>query len=101
MKKHPKAKEDKRNRPLNYVETVGLENAIWPHLYWTTEMCETYVRSIDERRQERKASDSEEDSAEDTSDSDGDISTSDEDEDRAVDEARRRQSLKNSFQAKV
>ena len=36
--------------PMNFMETVGLECALWPHLYWCTEMCETYVRSQDSRR---------------------------------------------------
>ncbi|CAE7455077.1 unnamed protein product, partial [Symbiodinium pilosum] len=35
---------------MNFMETVGLECAVWPHLYWCTEMCETYVRSQDLRR---------------------------------------------------
>ena len=39
--------------PMNFIETVGLECAAWPHLYWCTEMCETYVRSQDSRRQAR------------------------------------------------
>eukprot|EP00973_Karenia_brevis_P079611 11045214-Karenia_brevis.AAC.2 len=36
--------------PMRFIETVGLECCIWPHLYWRTDMCETYVRSMDSRR---------------------------------------------------
>ena len=39
--------------PLRFMETVGLECAIWPHLYWDTKMTETFVRSQDARRQAR------------------------------------------------
>eukprot|EP00973_Karenia_brevis_P028310 3901677-Karenia_brevis.AAC.1 len=30
--------------PRRFIETVGLECCNWPHLYWRTDMCETYVR---------------------------------------------------------
>lgn len=36
-----------KRMPANFLETVGLECAIWPHLYWRRDMCETYVRSQD------------------------------------------------------
>ena len=39
--------------PLRFMETVGLECAIWPHLYWKTNMTETWARSQDIRRQVR------------------------------------------------
>ena len=39
--------------PMRFMETVGLECAIWPHLYWSTEMTETWARSQDVRRQAR------------------------------------------------
>ena len=39
--------------PLRFMETVGLECAIWPHLYWKTDMTETWARSQDIRRQAR------------------------------------------------
>ncbi|OLP74791.1 hypothetical protein AK812_SmicGene45567 [Symbiodinium microadriaticum] len=41
--------------PMNFMETVGLECAVWPHLYWCTDMCETYIRSQDSRRLARGA----------------------------------------------
>ena len=40
--------------PLRFMETVGLECAIWPHLYWDRQMTETWVRSQDTRRQARR-----------------------------------------------
>eukprot|EP00971_Amphidinium_carterae_P066302 1313093-Amphidinium_carterae.1 len=38
------------------MEHVGLENAVWPHLYWNMEMCESFIRSQDKRRLDRSAS---------------------------------------------
>ncbi|CAE7386170.1 PIF1 [Symbiodinium sp. CCMP2592] len=43
--------------PLRFMETVGIECAAWPHLYWKTAMCETFVRSRDSRRLKRTADD--------------------------------------------
>eukprot|EP00972_Heterocapsa_arctica_P086170 12702162-Heterocapsa_arctica.AAC.1 len=40
---------EKRRLPLRFIETVGVECAVWPHLYWRTDMCETAVRSRDVR----------------------------------------------------
>ena len=39
--------------PVNFLETVGLECAVWPHLYWRADATETYVRSTDKRRLRR------------------------------------------------
>ena len=39
--------------PANFLETVGLECCVWPHLYWRTDMTETFVRSTDKRRLRR------------------------------------------------
>lgn len=41
-------------QPARFLETVGLECALWPNLYHRTDMCETYVRSIDCRRLTRQ-----------------------------------------------
>ena len=30
--------------PLRFIEEPGLENALWPHLYWSFDMCESYER---------------------------------------------------------
>ena len=40
---------------LGAFPQVGLECAIWPHLYWETKMCESFVRYTDERREQRRA----------------------------------------------
>ena len=48
------ADEKARKRPLQFLETRGLENCLWPHLYWSEDMCETVVRSTDVRRLARK-----------------------------------------------
>ena len=37
--------------PVSFLETVGLECAVWPDLYWRTNMTETFARSQDVRRQ--------------------------------------------------
>ena len=42
-----------KRMPANFIETVGIECALWPHLYWTKEMTETHVRSQDVRRLRR------------------------------------------------
>jgi len=41
--------------PRRALEEEGLECAVWPHLYPRTNMCETYIRQQDVRRQERPA----------------------------------------------
>lgn len=35
MKEFPAASEKKRRRPMRFMEEVGLECCLWPHLYWT------------------------------------------------------------------
>ena len=40
--------------PLQFLETPGLENALWPNLYWSEAMCETSIRASDVRRQRRR-----------------------------------------------
>ena len=44
-RRHSNAKEKDRKRPLRFIEEQGIECALWPHLYWRTEMCETYCVS--------------------------------------------------------
>ena len=48
------ASEQRRKRPLQFLETPGLENALWPNLYWNEAMCETSVRASDVRRRRRR-----------------------------------------------
>ena len=40
--------------PRRALEEVGLECAVWPHLYPYTEMCETHIRQADIRRRARR-----------------------------------------------
>jgi hypothetical protein len=77
-------------RPLRIIEDVGVEGAVWPHLYWRTEMCETYERSTDCRRLEGKQA-REKKFGEDSSEEDPD-----EKEEQGV-----RRSMKRSFLSKV
>ncbi|CAE7436900.1 unnamed protein product, partial [Symbiodinium sp. CCMP2456] len=51
--------------PSNFIETVGIECALWPHLYWCVDMTETYVRSQDARRLQRRRREQQEDGEED------------------------------------
>ena len=53
LEKHPRASEQVRKRPLRFIEEQGLQNAVWPHLYWHKNLCETVVRATDERRRVR------------------------------------------------
>ena len=48
------APEQQHKRPLQFLETPGLENALWPNLYWSEAMCETSIRASDVRRQRRR-----------------------------------------------
>ena len=43
-----------RKRPYHFLQEVGLECAVWPHLYWTTEMTETFEQWSDVRRETRR-----------------------------------------------
>ena len=66
LEKHPGASEQVRKRPLRFIEEQGLENAVWPHLYWRRNLCETVVRATDERRRVRTGLSDEEASEEAT-----------------------------------
>ena len=48
--KHPGADDRKRRRRLHFIETPGLETALWPHLFYLDSLCLTTVRSTDIRR---------------------------------------------------
>ncbi|CAE7817808.1 unnamed protein product [Symbiodinium sp. CCMP2592] len=72
--------------PVSFLETVGLECALWPDLYWRTNMTETYARSRDvRRRQETTGAAGEQDAETDEEDA----------------QTRGRQSAKASFLAKA
>ena len=85
----------KRRLSLRFLETPGLECAIWPHLYWSTAMCETTVRSLDARRLHRRQG--QDKASEDGSDDDSEDSDDDDNGERL----QGRQSLKRSYLAKV
>ena len=87
--------DDKRKRPLTFIERVGVECACWPHLYWTTQMCETAVRAADIRRVERRRQQAQQRAGSDDSSSESGAGDDDRDPDA------RRQSLKASFLAKL
>ena len=97
--------------PLRFMETVGLECAMWPHLYWKTEMTETWARSQDIRRQARLRAGEQSQVDEETlqrgsrgrpADSDSSGESNEEQEDEAEDaEELKRGSAKASFVAKV
>ena len=50
LAKHPGADDRKRRRRLQFIETAGLETALWPHLFYLDSLCLTTVRSTDIRR---------------------------------------------------
>ena len=50
---NPEATLERRKRPLRYVEEEGIETALWPHLYWDLQLCETFARLSDVRRASR------------------------------------------------
>ena len=79
-----------KRMPANFIETAGLECALWPHLYWNKKMTETYVRSQDARRLSRQRATMD---AEDDDEMGG--------EDAAWRPPATRQSAKASFLAKV
>ena len=85
---YPDADAARRKRPLQFIEEAAIECALWPHLYWDSQLCETVARLADVRRQSRRHS---------SGHVGGEISESDED----VQEAGQRQSLKKNFLAKV
>ena len=75
--------------PTTFIETIGIECALWPHLYWCVDMTETYVRSQDARRLQRRRREKEDNSEEDLNADDPQPQTAS------------RQSAKASFLAKV
>ena len=90
--------------PLRFMETVGLECAVWPHLYWDKTMTETYVRSQDARRQarnrkQRKAAEEDEEDMILQAEEAGDASTEEEveEEKRRPARARRQASWPRPF----
>ena len=81
---HPGADAERRKRPLRYIEEKGIETALWPHLYWDLQLCETTARLADVRRHVRSR-------AEENDEEDG----------AGADEQAGRQSLKRNFLLKA
>ena len=50
LRRRPHADERQRKQPLRFIEEEGLECAVWPQLYWRTDLCETVERATDVRR---------------------------------------------------
>eukprot|EP00913_Durusdinium_trenchii_P012784 g12002.t1 len=48
------AEEKVRKRPLRFLEEEGLECAMWPHLYWHRNLCESVSRAGHEGRRNAK-----------------------------------------------
>ena len=46
----PNASRQHRRRRLQFIESVGLESALWPNLFWITEATLTHSRATDVRR---------------------------------------------------
>ena len=82
LRQHPDASDIERRRPLQFIETPGVECALWPTLYWCREMCETVERATDSRRHRQRYVEA----------------LSDEEEDAVPEE---RHSVKRSFMRKV
>ena len=105
--------EKKRKRPLRFIEEKGLECALWPHIYWHKNLCETVVRATDERRtwsrrtglsDDSGSESSEESSAESNKDEDSEKESGSEEsgEDGSTPWLRKgRHSIRQSFMTKV
>ncbi|CAK0844936.1 unnamed protein product [Prorocentrum cordatum] len=88
------AADRKRKRPYHFLQEVGLECALWPNLYWCTEMTETHEQWSDARREERRdAQEAKKKKAEYGYDSDAE-------EDEGGDGGGQRTSVKRSFMTK-
>eukprot|EP00971_Amphidinium_carterae_P130374 2582834-Amphidinium_carterae.4 len=93
LHKHPDADEKKRKRPLRFIEEQGLECALWPHLYWHHNLCETTVRASDERRKRARYTGLSDNSSQNSKDEDGDEAN--------IDLKEGRHSIKKNFLKKV
>ena len=49
---NPEPSDIDRRRPLRFIEEIGIECAVWPHLYWDVRLCETHARTLDDRRRQ-------------------------------------------------
>ena len=55
LAENPEADERQRRRRLQFLERTGLECALWPWLFWKTDMTFTYERATDPRRLARQS----------------------------------------------
>ena len=94
QEQHPAAEEKTRKRPLRFIEEKGLECALWPHLYWDSNLCETVVRATDERRQAARRTGLSDDS--DKSSAEGS-----DDGEEGIELKKGRHSIRRSFMKKV
>ena len=101
------AAERQRKRPYHFLQEVGLECAVWPHLYWSTAMTETFEQWSDGRRAARRADCRPVEGVARAGTADGESADEadddlqlDEDADAAAAENDRRTSVKRSFLAK-
>lgn len=107
------AEEKKRKQPLKFIEEEGLECALWPHLYWDKNLCETTARASHEKRRKRDrrgkkrkrdSSDVSSDSSSDNSSKSGsteDSSQESEDDEQANIECSKLGRIKRGFIRKV
>ena len=54
LRSQPDASNQDRRRPLQFIETPGIECGLWPTLYFCYDMCETVERASDARRLRRQ-----------------------------------------------
>ena len=50
LRASPDADFSVRLRPLVFIERAGLENALWPNLFWSRQLCFSHERLTDPRR---------------------------------------------------
>ncbi|CAE7349184.1 pif1, partial [Symbiodinium sp. CCMP2592] len=54
LRDHPMPTDAARRRPLQTLETPGIETALWPDLYYNSDLCESVARATDARRLQRQ-----------------------------------------------
>ena len=73
LRKHGTSVQEKlRKLPLSFLETPGLECAVWPELCWHRNLCETVARANHENRRKRRRAARQQQTGDSTSSSDGD-----------------------------
>ena len=72
LDKHEAPTDRQRRRPLRFLEELGLECALWPHLYYDINLCETTTRLTDKRRQAARRTGLSDSSEEELEDDDAD-----------------------------